>query len=161
MGLLKITATVLKTAADIYTGRADALRRERDDLKEQLDVLKDKLDYQKRRSTDYYEVIAVMQVDRDRWKAMFFEQSSQHQTAQSMLEQGIETAARLAAQLLTYANVYREKDGEKPWTMPDAMQSLPKTSEAYGQRMKKLVDDAPVSPDGLSEREKIGPPTIS
>lgn len=161
MRFFKLAVTVVRTAHDVWSGRSERLRTELDDARDELDALKIRHEYQERRSLDYFEVIETMQADRDRWKSKFFEESSQHQTAQAMLEQGIETAARLASRLLEAVNVYREREKEPLWTMPAVMESLPKTSEAYGARMKALADAAPPSPDGLAAREKLGPPTIS
>lgn len=110
----------------------------------------------RRRNLEYFDVIERIERERDGWKERFFTQSSQHQTAQAMLERRGGALARQVTTLLAAINKMRKEVGDEP-IAPSLLPGLPDqiSSEAYGERMKKLGEEMPPPVDGKAEREVI------
>lgn len=117
------------------------------------------LQREQRKSAEYFDVIVRIERERNDWIEMYRTQSSEHLTAQSMLEREIVAARQTAARALSMLNKMRKDadlelvvgcDGLLPYDgEPVGL------AERYAKHMQELFAAMPAAIDGESERQAI------
>jgi hypothetical protein len=105
---------------------------------------------------EYFGLIEQMERERNEWKDMYFTQSSEHQTAQSMLRNNaVELGQQLRA-AIAQLNIYRNAAGHEPIVEPKCLEKMPGTlPEDYGKRMADLVANKKPDTDAKKARAAI------
>jgi hypothetical protein len=127
-------------------------------LRQSMAELEDKLrnaDRSIRQNKDYYEVIASLCEQRDRWKAMFQTQATENAAAQSFMNEQLEKASHLIASLVHLLNTERKASGKPLLELEHRLD----TGTVVRKRFEELIADcraqAPVDIDGKKERDRI------
>lgn len=106
--------------------------------------LEQELDRAKERGDRLFEVIRLMEEDRDRWKGAFFEQAREHVAAQAMLEGAIERSGHVVEKLVAVVNGWKKNLGEDPLDIPAFIRDADLGfSSRYAQRMRDAVAAMP------------------
>jgi hypothetical protein len=113
-------------------------------LQAEVRVLRQERDDERRQKEDLFDLVVRMEKQRDEWRARFMEQWHQHQNAQSLLEQHIQTVGTTLVRAVDIANEVRKAAGLEPLTLlgmkriADEGERVLRSSAEYGAAMRSL-----------------------
>jgi hypothetical protein len=167
--LSKDYAASVTRARGAAKGKADGVRAERKRLQEgaeRIDALiaslereiastQESLVTERRRSSEYFACIRRMEVDRDRWKEMFFVQTAEHSSAQDLLIERIGSFATALVTAMHVMNTTLEKHGEKPIPLKITVSDGTEVRRRFTEVIADLMAKAPKDFDPWAEVERI------
>jgi DNA repair ATPase RecN len=144
-------ASTMLESPELPTGHDVLEQREAE-----ISVLLERLKVAERINREYFEVIEAIERERDEWKAMLFEQSSEHQNAQSLLQKGISDSVHHLRAAIKQLDWFRKAADLEPIETPAMLGTLPMgVPEAFGEKIKALVAAALPQTNGRERRAEI------
>jgi DNA repair ATPase RecN len=137
---------------------ADPFERDEEaDLREaELASLRERVRTVDRINSEYFEVIETIERERDRWKAMLFEQSSEHQNAQALLQKALSDCSHHLRSAIRQLDWFRRAADLEPIQTPAMLEKLPEAvPEAFGSKVQEMIASAGPQTNGLERRAEI------
>lgn len=140
---------LLETPALPEVSEVEFEAREIDRLRERLKVIE-------RINREYFEVIEAIERERDEWKRMLFEQTSEHQNAQAMLQKALSDCSQNLRAAIRQLDWFRKAADLEPVQSPAILQTLPTgVPESFGKKVRELMASASPQTDGKAERARL------
>ncbi len=133
-----------------------AQQRAVDDLEKSFELLQRQCAFYKRRSEEYFALIAAMEQQRDQWKRKFFDEGAAHVQAQAILESHLDRAYNQIRRSMTIIKAYRQKLGEPtPSDLVDLVGQPVELSREHQRSMDEAKASMPPQIDGQAEQRRI------
>jgi hypothetical protein len=149
----------------VHTKREEILAKHKNvsDLSDELervnlanDLLTKELVVSRYKASQYFDLIVELEKQRDDWNARFKEHAGQHLAAQSILQDHLTLARKLALRAVEEINRYRKKHEEPEMKDPFSLLDFPMgTPEQFAFNMKELRDGAKQDINAKAERDRI------
>ena len=122
----------------------------------EIDALREQVKIVERINREYFDVIEAIERERDHWKAMLFEQASEHQNAQALLQKSLSDCSHHLRTAIRQLDWFRRAADLEPIQTPTMLEKLPEgVPETFGKKVQEMAASAGPQTNGLERRAEI------
>lgn len=122
----------------------------------EIEALRERVKTVERINREYFDVIEAIERERDQWKGMLFEQSSEHQNAQALLQKALSDCSHNLRAAIRQLDWFRRAADLEPIQTPAMLEKLPEgVPEAFGKKVQDMVASAGPQTNGLERRAEL------